>query len=229
MDPEDFTTDFESNLESAESAHIEDVSTEGMTDPKAGHIIDLVMGKFKKAEDARYVDEQRWMSAYRNYRGIYNSDVQFTEAEKSRVFVKVTKTKTLAAYGQIVEVLFGSQKFPLAIDPTTLPEGVAETVHFEANPQAETAMDELKEAFSSPPIFGPDTELQPGDTANSIKNRLGSLAKKLEPVEDKLVEGVGSLPSSMNFSPALVAAKKMQKKIHDQLEESGANKQLRLS
>ena len=83
MDPEDFTNDFESNLESAESAHIEDVSTSGMSDPKAGHIIDLVMSKFKKAEDARFVDEQRWMSAYRNYRGIYNSEVQFTEAEKS--------------------------------------------------------------------------------------------------------------------------------------------------
>ena len=138
MDPEDFTNDFESNLESAESAHIEDVSTSGMSDPKAGHIIDLVMSKFKKAEDARFVDEQRWMSAYRNYRGIYNSEVQFTEAEKSRVFVKVTKTKTLAAYGQIVEVLFGSQKFPLAIDPTTLPEGVAETVHFDINPELRT-------------------------------------------------------------------------------------------
>jgi len=227
MDPEDFTTDFESNLESAESAHIKDVSTESMTDPKAGHIIDLVMSKYKKAEDSRYTDELRWMSAYRNYRGIYNSEVQFTEAEKSRVFVKVTKTKTLAAYGQIVEVLFGSQKFPLAIDPTTLPEGVADTVHFDVNPKAEEAGDALKDAFGT--MFGPDTALEPGDTMESIKARLGGLAKKLEPVEDKLVEGVGSLPSSINFSPALVAAKKMQKKIHDQLEESGANKQLRLS
>ena len=229
MDPEDFTTDFESNLESDQSAYINDVSTSSMSDPKAGHIIDLVMGKFKKAEDARFVDEQRWMSAYRNYRGIYNSEVQFTEAEKSRVFVKVTKTKTLAAYGQIVEVLFGSQKFPLAIDPTTLPEGVADTVHFDINPESEKGMEELKETFSPTPTFGPDTELEPGDTVNSIRSRLGALAKKLKPVEDKLVEGVGTLPSSINFSPALVAAKKMQKKIHDQLEESGANKQLRLS
>ena len=230
MDPEDFTTDFESNLESAESAHIKDATAEGMTDPKAGHIIDLVMSKFKKAEDARFVDEQRWMGAYRNYRGIYNSEVQFTEAEKSRVFVKVTKTKTLAAYGQIVEVLFGSQKFPLAIDPTSLPEGVAETVHFDSNPKAtEEASEGLKEAFGPLPTFGPNTVLEPGDTVNSIKERLGALAKKLAPVEDKLVEGPGTLPTSLNYSPALVAAKKMQKKIHDQLEESGANKQLRLS
>ena len=52
--------------------------------------------------------------------------VHFTE--KSRVFVKVTKTKVLAAYGQIAEVLFGGNKFPISIDPTTLPDGVPDTV-----------------------------------------------------------------------------------------------------
>jgi hypothetical protein len=49
---------------------------------------------------------------------IYGSDVQFTDTEKSRVFVKVTKTKTLAAYGQIVDVLFGNNKFPLSVNPS---------------------------------------------------------------------------------------------------------------
>jgi hypothetical protein len=169
------------------------------------------------------------MDAYRNYRGMYNNEVQFTETEKSRVFVKVTKTKTLAAYGQIVDVLFGSHKFPLAIDPTTLPEGVAEAVHFDASPQAEQGVEELKEAFS-PVLFGSeDAKLKPGETMDSLRDRLGGMAKKLEPVEDKLIEGQGTLPSSVTFNPALVAAKKMQKKVHDQLEESGANKQLRLA
>jgi len=229
MDPEDFTTDFEQNLESAESAHIKDVTTESMSDPKAGHIIDLVMSKFNKAEDARFVDEQRWMDAYRNYRGIYNTEVQFTEAEKSRVFVKVTKTKTLAAYGQVVDVLFGNKKFPLAIDPTTLPEGIQESVHFETNPKAEEGMGELKEAFSPPPLFNSDTALEPGDTVVSLRERVGGMFKKMQPIEDKLIDGPGTSPTAVTFSPAMIAAKKMQKKIHDQLEESGANKQLRLS
>ena len=229
MDPDDFTTDFETNLESGESSHIEDVTSESMHDPKTGHIINLVMDRYKRAEDARYTDEQRWMDAYRNYRGMYNNEVQFTETEKSRVFVKVTKTKTLAAYGQIVDVLFGSHKFPLAIDPTTLPEGVAESVHFDASPQAEKGAEQLKETFT-PPVFGSgDAQLQPGETMDSLRERLGGMAKKLEPVEDKLIEGQGTLPTSITFNPALVAAKKMQKKVHDQLEESGANKQLRLA
>ena len=67
------------------------------------------------------------------------TDVQFTETEKSRVFIKVTKTKTLAAYGQIVDVLFGSSRFPLTVNPTTLPEGVAESMHISINPQTEAS------------------------------------------------------------------------------------------
>ena len=59
--------------------------------------------------------------------------------------------------------------------------------------------------------------------------QLGPLGDKLEPVEDKLKEGPGKTPTAIEFSPAMVAAKKMQKKIHDQLEESGANKNLRSS
>ena len=90
-----------------------------------------VMGKYKKAEDYRYEDEQRWVRAYRNYRGLYGPDVQFTEAEKSRVFIKVTKTKTLAAYGQIADVLFAGGKFPISIEPTELPEGVTKDVNFD--------------------------------------------------------------------------------------------------
>jgi len=60
-------------------------------------VVSFVSERFKRAEDAREGDEERWLRSYRNYRGLYGPDVQFTETEKSRVFVKVTKTKTLAA------------------------------------------------------------------------------------------------------------------------------------
>jgi hypothetical protein len=90
-----------------------------------GNLIGFVTDRFNRAEDARYADEERWLRSYRNYRGIYGPEVQFTSSEKSKVFVKVTKTKTLAAYGQIVEVLFGNNKFPLTVEPSVLPDGVA--------------------------------------------------------------------------------------------------------
>jgi len=194
-------------------------------------VVSYVESRFSRAEDARYVDENRWLRAYRNYRGIYGSDVQFTETEKSRVFVKVTKTKTLAAYGQIVDVLFGSSRFPLTVNPTTLPEGVAESMHISINPQTEQAMDPLRGAFEEEPkvkfLFDPDEKLKPGETMYDRMKRMGPLQKKLEAVGDKVIEGPGTTQDTVTFHPAMVAAKKMEKKIHDQLEESGANKQLR--
>ena len=114
------------------SIAIDDVAEEGGQDEtKSYNIIPFIMDRYKKADDYREQDEQRWLRAYRNYRGLYGSDVQFTEAEKSRVFIKVTKTKTLAAYGQIIDVLFANNKFPLTVEPTTLPEGVASDVSFD--------------------------------------------------------------------------------------------------
>ena len=194
-------------------------------------IVSFVQGRFKRAEDVRQQDEQRWLKAYRNYRGLYGPDVQFTETEKSRVFVKVTKTKTLAAYGQIIDVLFGNTTFPLTVNPTKLPDGVAESVHLNLDPNAANAQEALKGAFedkpSEPFLFTPDGELKPGETIQDLENRLGGSGQKLSSVSDKIIEGTGGTPQTVTFHPAMVAAKKMEKKIHDQLEESGANKQLR--
>jgi len=194
-------------------------------------VVSFVQGRFKRAEDVRQQDEQRWLKAYRNYRGLYGPDVQFTETEKSRVFVKVTKTKTLAAYGQIIDVLFGSTAFPLTVNPTKLPDGVAESVHINLDPNAKNAGDTLTQAFedkpSEPFLFSPEGKLQPGETIKDLENRLGAMSNKLAPISDKLIEGDGTTPQTVTFHPAMVAAKKMEKKIHDQLEESGANKQLR--
>ena len=134
MAEEDF--DFEEMImDMEETSAIEDVSEDEYRDPLTGHIVQFVKDKYSKADTARQLDEERWIQAYRNYRGLYGPDVQFTSTEKSRVFVKVTKTKVLAAYGQIAEVLFGGNKFPVTIDPTTLPEGVPDTVNFESNDQ----------------------------------------------------------------------------------------------
>ncbi len=204
---------------------LEDSDDTSVSDVDVSNIIPFIMERYKRSEDYRYQDEERWLKAYRNYRGLYGPDVQFTETEKSRVFIKVTKTKTLAAYGQIVDVLFANQRFPLSIEPPELPEGVVADVHFDPK-EPEQLRGET--ALSSPYGFAGDgKDLPPGATAQSLQEKLGVLEGKLEPVADKLKEGPGKTPTSIAFSPALIAAKKMQKKIHDQLEESGANKHLR--
>ena len=203
-----------------DAIHLEDA--EESMDEGISNLIPYINERYKRAEDYRYQDEERWIKSYRNYRGLYGSDVQFTESERSRVFIKVTKTKTLAAYGQIVDVLFANHKFPLSIDPTQLPDGVAGDVHFDPK---ETP--KVSDILDSPYGFeGDGKELEPGATQRSLMDKLGEYQSKLGDIEG-VREGVGQTGSAITVSPALVAAKRMQKKIHDQLEESGASKHLR--
>ena len=206
---------------------LEDSEDSNVTDNEVKGIVNHVMHSFKKSEDYRYEDETRWVRAYRNYRGLYGPDVQFTEAEKSRVFIKITKTKTLAAYGQIADVLFAGNKFPISIEPTELPEGVAKDVNFDPKEPPQLREQESSDTLDNPYGFmGDGKELPKGATAQSLQDKLGPLAEKLEDVEG-LKEGSGKTPTSITYSPAMIAAKSMEKQIMDQLQESHANKHLR--
>ena len=196
------------------------------SDKKYDNLVSYVNSRFKRAKTSRYSDEERWTQAYRNYRGLYGPDVQFTETEKSRVFIKVTKTKVLAAYGQIIDVLFSQNRFPIGVEPTIIPEGVAESVHIDPKEQEQNrAMDEFKNLYGVP---GDGNDLQPGDTTEALRERLGSLEDELKDLNG-LKEGPGQTQSAITFNPAMAAAKKMEKKIKDQLEESAATKHLRHS
>ena len=209
----------------SEAVSLEDSEDTTTTDTKTANIIPFIMERYNRADDYREQDEQRWLRAYRNYRGLYGSDVQFTEAEKSRVFIKVTKTKTLAAYGQIVDVLFANNRFPLSVDPTELPEGVVKDVSFD--PKEPEELRGSTSLSTSPYGFkGDGKDLPKGATAKTLEGMLGPLEDKLKDI-DSLKAEVGKTPTAITFSPAMVAAKNMEKKIHDQLEESGASKHLR--
>ena len=208
--------DFENNMDQLDMTALEDSDEGDETDKASGTIATYVQERFSKASTARETEEYRWLKAYRNYRGIYGPDVQFTEEEKSKIFVKVTKTKVNAAYGQITDVLLGAARFPLTINPTTLPDGVEETVHMETNPEIEKAQKD----FQIP-------EVEQGETTDDFLRRLGGMRDELDPIKDKLQTGPGTSPTQVTFHPAEISAKKMEKKIHDQLEESRAKKHLR--
>jgi len=198
-----------------------------------------IQSKFQACSNKRQDDENRWLQAYHNYRGQYYKNVHFTQHEKSRVFVKVTKTKVLAAYGQIIDVLFGTGKFPLIIQETKVPEGIAEYAHM--NPMKEQMGDENMEPTPSiegnleyepgQPITeessdlgypGDGKELAPGATFNSLGSKwLGGLEEKYE--EADLSEGPAKLPEFPQIKPAQIASRQLQKLIEDQLDESNAN------
>jgi len=209
-----------------ESIVLEDTEQSSIDDYKTNNIIPYIEGRYKRAEDYRQQDEERWLDSYRNYRGIYGPDVQFTEAEKSRVFIKVTKTKTLAAYQQLESIMFANNKFPLTVDPTELPEGVVADVHFDPKEPDQIKESQVDEEVTPYGFKGDGKELPRGATSKTLGEMLGPLTDKLKDI-DGLKSGTGMTPTAVTFSPAMVAAKKMQKKIQDQLEESNASKHLR--
>jgi len=202
-----------------------DIKKDGDEIFQGDSLVKYIQELFSKSEESRVTDETRWLKAYRNYRGIYGPDVQFTETEKSRVFIKVTKTKTLAAYGQITDVLFANNRFPLSVDPTPIPDGAADSVHFDPT-EPENMTDTELDVPTPFGYKGDGKELPPGATAHTLQSSLGPYKEKLKDVKN-LRDGPGFTPNSITFHPAAAAAKKMEKKIHDQLDESGANKHLR--
>jgi len=187
--------------------------------PLVGHIL----SKFQQAETSRLYDEKRWLKAYRNYRGLYGSDMAFRDSEKSKVFVKITKTKVLAAFGQIIEVLFGSGKFPIGVEPTSVPEDMAEYAHLKQinQPKAPNGAGGLSQSPYGFP--GDGEELPPGATADSLMKDIAQKYQSLGFDEGPAPD----LKSMPQIEPAKLAAEKLQKVLHDQLEETDAIKILR--
>ena len=195
----------------------------------------LISSRFQTAEDSRKLHESRWLTAYQNYRGLYGKKIRFRESEKSRVFVKVTKTKVLAAFGQLIDVIFGTGKFPIGIRETKMPEGEVSQAHLDSQnpvPGIETTLGEPveeQEPEESPYNVGYEGDgkvLKPGATYG-----LGKFEEKfieeLAKMEGNYVEGFSPNPQDLEVSPAQRAARRMEKLIHDQIEESNGASELR--
>jgi len=199
------------------------------------NLVGIIKGRFQISEDARRSDESRWLKAYENYRGLYNKSVKFRDSEKSRIFVKITKTKVLAAFGQLVDVIFGTGKFPIGISETKIPEGELANAHLDAQtaaPGIENTMgggdlpDDIGNRLENPYDIGYEGDgrtLKPGTTFSN-----GVIETSLEDkVKDQLVEGFSPIPTMLEISPAQKAARRMEKLIHDQIEESKGSSEIR--
>ena len=219
--------EYEANMDAMEERGIalsdsEEAEESGQYEEHLGPVVRRIIGDFEKAKTHRRFEEQRWLKAYRNYRGLYGDDTVFTNTEKSRVFIKVTKTKVLAAYGQLVDVLFANGRFPLTIDPTFIPDGIAENIKIEIDPSQAKGKEEGGTDLPESPYGFPGD----GKTMDEILMPPG-LKKKFD--GQNVTKGTGNTPSSFTVSPANYAAKLMQKKIYDQLDESSASKHFRSS
>ena len=199
------------------------------------NLVGIIKGRFQQAQDARKTDETRWLKAYENYRGLYNKSVKFRDSEKSRIFVKITKTKVLAAFGQLVDVIFGAGKFPIGITETKIPEGELASAYLDtqvAPPGIESTMgggeipDDIGNRLDNPYDVGYEGDgkvLKPGASFGN-----GIFEDSIEDkVEDQLVEGFSPIPQVLELSPAQKAARRMEKLIHDQIDESKGSSEIR--
>ena len=195
----------------------------------------LIVNRFHVAEDSRQIHEQRWLTAYQNYRGLYGKNIRFRESEKSRVFVKVTKTKVLAAFGQLIDVIFGTGKFPIGIRETKMPEGEVSQAHLDSqtpSPGIETTPAEpveINEEEENPFDVGYEGDgkvLKPGATFGDGKFKERFL-EEVAKLEGNYTEGFSPIPQDLEISPAQAAARRMEKLIHDQIEESNGSSELR--
>ena len=210
------------------------------------NLVAKINSRFQQCETTREDDEDRWLQAFHNYRGRYFKNVAFRDHEKSRVFVKVTKTKVLAAYGQLIDVLFGANKFPLTIQETRVPEGIDEYAHLnplkeqmgmnqneQPTPGIEGNMDYVPGQAPMSGLNGglgfpgDGNDLAPGTTFNDLNNdaKLGGLEEEYE--EADLTSGPAPSPEMPQIKPAQIAARRLEKLILDQIEESNGSVELR--
>ena len=189
----------------------------------------VIYDRYQSAKDARDHDEKRWITGYHNYRGLYPKHYKFRESEKSRVFVKVTKTKVLAAFGQLVDVVFGSNKLPIGISETKMPEGVAEYAHLDTQnpvPSIETSSPAPEPSATNPYDVGYAGDGKQVLNAGATYNK-GETEDIDAVLKDALTDGGSAIPQFYETKPAQEAARRMEKLIHDQIEESKGSSEIR--
>jgi hypothetical protein len=169
---------------------------------KISALVGKINSRFQQCETTREDDEDRWLQAFHNYRGRYFKNVAFRDHEKSRVFVKVTKTKVLAAYGQLIDVLFNMDYVPGA--------------QMDLPPQSNGGLG----------FPGDGNDLAPGATFRSLESHfLGGLKEEYE--DANLSEGPAPSPEMPQIKPAQIAARRLEKLILDQIDESNGSVELR--
>ena len=206
-------------------------------------LVSDIKQKLDEAERARRIRETQWTRNVNSYRGKDSSSADsfdsnsktnlttFRGSEISKVYVRTTTVKVKAAYAQVIEALFSDSKFPISITDTRVPEGVSEFAHLKTDMEANVpAMQEVAEGPTGPEDLGFEGDgfaLAPGTTQENLEF-LGGLKDELtnEQGESVLAEGA-TKEGAPQLSPSAELARRMEKIIHDRLEETKARTELR--
>jgi hypothetical protein len=192
---------------------VEPEPSAAMLDSLPGYI----RNRFNLAETNKRPVEQKWLRAYRNYRSELGKMPQVRMNERSKASIKLTKVKVLTAFGQLIDVLFGSSNFPLELTETPVPEGISKEAHLNVNnvPAAP-----VPDPFG---FAGDGREIKPGTTF-ATEAELGGFKDKFEGVQ--MLDGPGVLgePTIDLASPAM---RKLNTTVTDQLIEGRTAEEVR--
>ena len=161
-------------------------------------------GTFQEYKDARKETENEWLKDLRQYQGIYEPDVlarlDAASGSRSKVFVGLTRTKVMAAYSRIIDLLFQHGDVFFSVDPTPVPQ----IDPLKAMEMRQMAMDQIMMASGQDPMMNQDL----------VQARMMELEGEFLELEKEI---------------ALEAAESMTVDIEDQLIETNAEMKLKES
>lgn len=158
---------------------------------------------FQEYKDARKETENEWLKDLRQFQGQYEPDVLARLNEtgaRSKVFVGLTRTKVMAAYSRIIDLLFQHGDLFFAIEPTPVPQ----ISPIKAMQMREMAMQQVVMASGMDPALNQDL-----------------IAARMQELESEFVEAEKKIASE--------AADLMTEMIDDQLVENKAEMKLKES
>ncbi len=98
----------------------DDAEYDGNQDQELVSLGSKLSDVFQEYKDARKETENEWLKDLRQYQGQYEPDVLARLNEsgaRSKVFVGLTRTKVMAAYSRIIDLLFQYGDLYFAIHP----------------------------------------------------------------------------------------------------------------
>lgn len=191
-------------VEDYEEVEVEEEASDGVQDQSIQSLGARLSARFQEYKDARKETENEWLKDLRQYNGQYEPDVlaRLNEAgARSKVFVGLTRTKVMAAYSRIIDLLFQHGDIFFALQPTP----VAELDPVQAVKMRQQATEEIMMASQM---------MDPNLNQDLIMARIGELEEEFKEIEQKV---------------AKEAAEKMTTEIMDQLVETNAEMKLKES
>ena len=181
----------------------EDVS-DGVQDLSLQSLGARLSETFQEYKNARKETENEWLKDLRQYNGQYEADVlaRLEEAgARSRVFVGLTRTKVMAAYSRIIDLLFQHGDAFFSVEATPIPD---------LDPMQAMKMRELATAE----VMQASQMLDPNMNQDLVMARMQELEVELKKAEKRVADD---------------AAESMSIDILDQLIETNAEQKLKES